>query len=305
MLPISDGVIWVGTTNGVARLSSVDTEKGSFESTARARWQVFNEDDGFPGVVVEDLLEDNDGRIWAATDNGVAVFDGQSWRAFTTADGLADDQVNDMALGSDGSIWFATERGASQYDGVTWHTFRRGDGLPATSVTSVFADREGAALTMFGQFEDATHWQDRAEVALKTHGDVALLGRLEVARAVTGCARTAKCGSCKPKDGCLCRCKICIGRSACVGKKSGDSGLVVVVLKDLSRLYGEMEEQTQAIQVDHEADKVMVEIGEGIRKRKIEDTVPLNALELLDNLLRLEHKQGLLPRLESWISDDG
>jgi ligand-binding sensor domain-containing protein len=132
VLPISDGVIWMGTTNGVARLSSVDTEKGSFESTARARWQVFNEDDGLPGVVVEDLLEDNDGRIWAATDNGVAVFDGQSWRAFTTADGLADDQVNDMALGSDGSIWFATKRGASHYNGVTWHTFRRGDGLPAT-----------------------------------------------------------------------------------------------------------------------------------------------------------------------------
>ena len=28
------------------------------------------------------------------------------------------------------------------------------------------ASHDGAALTMFGQFEDATHWQDRAEVAL-------------------------------------------------------------------------------------------------------------------------------------------
>jgi HEAT repeat protein len=36
-----------------------------------------------------------------------------------------------------------------------------------------------------------------------------------------------------------------------------------------------------------------------------ERTLQSNALELLDNLLRPEHKQRLLPRLESWISEDG
>jgi len=125
VLPVADGVVWVGTDNGVARLSSLDAPNGSVgELTDRARWQVFTEDDGLPGIVVEDLLEDQDGRVWAATDNGAAFFDGQAWQSFTTADGLAHDQVNDMALGSDGSIWFATEKGASQYDGVTWHSFR-------------------------------------------------------------------------------------------------------------------------------------------------------------------------------------
>ena len=36
-----------------------------------------------------------------------------------------------------------------------------------------------------------------------------------------------------------------------------------------------------------------------------ERTLEANALELLDNLLRAEHKQGLLPLLETWVSDHG
>ena len=44
--------------------------------------QKFTEEDGLPGRFIYDVIEDNDGLIWVATQDGIARFDGQAFRVF-------------------------------------------------------------------------------------------------------------------------------------------------------------------------------------------------------------------------------
>jgi ligand-binding sensor domain-containing protein/GGDEF domain-containing protein len=56
---------------------------------------------------------DQRGWVWAGTDAGIVVFDGQSWRRFKTDDGLIwnDTMPNSFLADSDGSVWIGTTGG--------------------------------------------------------------------------------------------------------------------------------------------------------------------------------------------------
>ena len=54
---------------------------------------------------VQDVTVTPDGRLWAATQAGLSVYDGSDWRLFTSADGLASQDVRTVAANDDGSVW--------------------------------------------------------------------------------------------------------------------------------------------------------------------------------------------------------
>ena len=58
---------------------------------------------------------DPHGRVWAGTDSGVVVFDGQLWRRFNSEDGLISNSVleNGFFADTDGSLWIGTRGGAT------------------------------------------------------------------------------------------------------------------------------------------------------------------------------------------------
>jgi ligand-binding sensor domain-containing protein len=78
-------------------------------------------------------------RVWAATENGLALFEGGKWRTFTTADGLAYRAV--LLVSPDkrtGDVWVATMGGLSRYSAGRFDTFTQlNSGLPNDVVYGV------------------------------------------------------------------------------------------------------------------------------------------------------------------------
>ncbi|NKB66473.1 MAG: AAA domain-containing protein [Candidatus Latescibacteria bacterium] len=89
---------------------------------------------------VEDLLEDRQGRLWAATRGGLSCFDGAGWRSFTLADGLPSDCVLGLYEDRAGHFWLCTDGGVVRYDGRVFQTVRS----PALgAVGQIVEDRQG------------------------------------------------------------------------------------------------------------------------------------------------------------------
>ena len=80
----------------------------------RFRFENFTTANGLPDDHVYSVLVDGD-RIWAGTDNGLAVYDNGKWKTYATADGLAHRAVLSLALDTrTGDVWAGTMGGLSR-----------------------------------------------------------------------------------------------------------------------------------------------------------------------------------------------
>lgn len=52
--------------------------------------------DGLPSNHIYNMVEDDQGFLWIATDAGITRFDGKNFQTFTVKDGLPDDEVLDV-----------------------------------------------------------------------------------------------------------------------------------------------------------------------------------------------------------------
>ncbi|HEY9141696.1 MAG TPA: two-component regulator propeller domain-containing protein [Bryobacteraceae bacterium] len=104
----------------------------------RFRWENFTTANGLPDNRVYNVCVDGD-RIWAGTDNGLALYENGKWRVFTTADGLAHRAVLYLALDKKThTLWIATMGGLSRYSAGRIDTFTQlNSGLPNDVVYGV------------------------------------------------------------------------------------------------------------------------------------------------------------------------
>lgn len=80
----------------------------------RFRWENFTVANGLPDNHVYCVLVDGD-RVWAGTENGLAVLEDGKWKVFTTTDGLAHRAVLSLALDKrSGDLWVGTMGGLSR-----------------------------------------------------------------------------------------------------------------------------------------------------------------------------------------------
>jgi ligand-binding sensor domain-containing protein len=63
----------------------------------RFRFENFTTANGLPDNHVFSVLVDGD-RVWAGTEDGLAVYENGAWKTYTTADGLAHRAVLTLAL---------------------------------------------------------------------------------------------------------------------------------------------------------------------------------------------------------------
>ena len=83
----------------------------------RYRFENFTTANGLPNNHVFAVLVDG-GRVWAGTDNGLAVYENHAWKVYTTADGLAQRAVISLALDKrTGDVWAGTMGGLSRISG--------------------------------------------------------------------------------------------------------------------------------------------------------------------------------------------
>jgi frataxin-like iron-binding protein CyaY len=86
-------------------------------------WQNFTTANGLPDDHVFSVLVDGD-RVWAGTENGLAVYERGKWKVFRPSDGLAHRVVLSLALDKrTGDVWAGTMGGLSRVSAGRIDTF--------------------------------------------------------------------------------------------------------------------------------------------------------------------------------------
>ena len=177
----SDGYLWFGTQEGLARFDGVHFRTftrhnthglaSSFIQTLAAgrngslwigtdsgltRYQPANSSapeavftsltvrDGLAGNNITALCEDRQGGLWVGTGKGLdRILDGriQSWK---TSSGLADPSIHAITLDSGGTLWVGTGKGLSRFEHGRFRTLTEQDGMPPDAIVALAAARDGS-----------------------------------------------------------------------------------------------------------------------------------------------------------------
>jgi ligand-binding sensor domain-containing protein len=132
---VTDGkTFWMGSESGLAVYHIVSGDR-SF----------MGEKEGLVGKVINDMILDEGGELWIATDLGLNhLRPGIGFDYYTPALGLPDREVLCLGVDRDGSVWAGTGKGVSRIrDGVVLETLTVADGLPNNTVLSVTVDYSG------------------------------------------------------------------------------------------------------------------------------------------------------------------
>ncbi|MDD5152106.1 MAG: two-component regulator propeller domain-containing protein, partial [Flavobacterium sp.] len=65
----------------------------------------FSTNEGLPSNHIYDIVEDNNGFLWIATNNGIARFDGKYFYNYTVKNGLPSNDVLQVIKEKNGTIW--------------------------------------------------------------------------------------------------------------------------------------------------------------------------------------------------------
>ena len=116
----------------------------------------FGGDEGLSQMVVESILQDEDGYLWIGTQAGLNRFNGTHFKTFSIADGLHNDFINALAKGADGKIWIGTFMGLTSWDsknGIVNYTEPK---TSPTIIESMVVDRAGQVW--FGGYRGLAMW---------------------------------------------------------------------------------------------------------------------------------------------------
>ncbi len=130
----SDGTIWAGGSGRLRRIDETSStvfvlsQMRNFRSLAIGK-AVFEPNPqanaDIPGYVIYDLMTDDRGNIWLATDNGISVIDntGNLLSHYDTDGGLPGNEVLCMARDASGTLWIGTDKGPASYRQGQWTTY--------------------------------------------------------------------------------------------------------------------------------------------------------------------------------------
>ncbi len=135
LLAVSNGELWIGTEQGIARFPSLTATQHDGPS------DIVNELNGLPNPKVRDMVELL-GKVYVATwGGGIGIYDiaGNAWTSRNVADGLTHPYVADAEVAADelgGRVYFATSDGVSIYDPAA-NSFTPFDNLTREVVSTV------------------------------------------------------------------------------------------------------------------------------------------------------------------------
>lgn len=110
----SDGTLWLGS-NGYGIYRRERTADG------KEQFKVLTQEDGLVNNAVKGIVEDQNGRLWITTQNGLSVYDPRlkSFANYSEADGLASSEFywNSAVIAASGTIYLGSEAGLIEVTG--------------------------------------------------------------------------------------------------------------------------------------------------------------------------------------------
>lgn len=115
----------------------------------RLPWVVFDERSGLPQHTIVDMLVDQRGFVWAATQDGAARFNGRSWETVALPARMGSNYPRVMRTATDGGLWIGSFDGGLAHlrDGI-WKVFDTTSGLPSNRIRGLLetTDAQGTML---------------------------------------------------------------------------------------------------------------------------------------------------------------
>lgn len=127
----TDGYLWVGTDDGLARFDGYD-------------FITFNKDDGaLPSNSVASLAAGRDGALWIGTTNGLVRYLGGKFRTFTTKEGLPDNFISSLYEDHNSELWIVAGVFLSRFKNGHFTNYPASALLPARTARSIDGDSHG------------------------------------------------------------------------------------------------------------------------------------------------------------------
>lgn len=115
----------------------------------RLPWVVFDERSGLPQHTIVDLITDQHGFVWAATQDGLARFNGRAWEAIPLPAKMGSNYPRVMRVARDGGLWIGSfDGGLAHLRDGQWKILDTRDGLPSNRIRGLLetADADGTSL---------------------------------------------------------------------------------------------------------------------------------------------------------------
>ena len=101
----------------------------------RLPWVVFDERAGLPQHTIVDLLADRRGFVWAATQDGVARYNGRAWETIALPASMGSNYPRVMRNAKDGGLWIGSfDGGVAHLRDGRWTITDMSHGLPSNRV---------------------------------------------------------------------------------------------------------------------------------------------------------------------------
>jgi diguanylate cyclase (GGDEF)-like protein len=98
-------------------------------------WVVFDERSGLPQHTAVDLLSDPQGYVWAATQDGLARYDGRAWEPVPLPRSMGSNYPRAMKAARDGGLWIGTfDGGLARLKDGAWTVVDVAAGLPSNRI---------------------------------------------------------------------------------------------------------------------------------------------------------------------------
>ena len=127
---------------------------------------------GFPSNTVHQIFKDSQGRIWAATGNGLVRFNDiasgkNDYRLYDRRSGLINSHITAIAEDRQGHIWVSTNNSISVLLGDKFHNYNHLDNIPNNNFLAHSVANDSTGNIYFGSIEGACRFNP--EEVLKEH----------------------------------------------------------------------------------------------------------------------------------------